>query len=52
MNSPTGNQCLSQIAVGGGFTTELILINTSDNPVTVQINFFDDNGVKVTSPFP
>ncbi len=51
-NPPTGTQYLAQIVSGGGYTTELILINTSDSAVTAQLDFYDDNGVKITSPFP
>jgi hypothetical protein len=49
---PTGNQYLSQIVWGGGFNTQLVLINTASDPVTMPIDFNDDNGASVTSPFP
>jgi hypothetical protein len=51
-NPPATTQYLAQIVVGGGYTTELILINTASNSSTVRMNFYDDNGTKVASPFP
>jgi hypothetical protein len=34
------------------YTTQLILINTSSDSINAQLDFYDDNGVKVRSPFP
>ena len=49
---PTAPEYLPQIVNGGGFTTELIFINTMSNPSTVHVNFYDDTGAPVPSPFP
>lgn len=43
-NPPTGPQYLSQIVNGGGYQTELLLLNTSGMQGTIHINFIDDNG--------
>ncbi|HLH32657.1 MAG TPA: SBBP repeat-containing protein [Terriglobia bacterium] len=51
-NPPAGPEYLPQIVNGGGYSTELILISTSSGDSNVQINFFNDAGAPVTSPFP
>jgi hypothetical protein len=51
-NPPTTTEYLAQIVVGGGYTTQLILISTSGSDSSIQMQFFDDNGNKVASPFP
>jgi hypothetical protein len=43
-NPPTGPLYLPQIADGGGFTTQIILINTSPSSGSVTMNFFNDIG--------
>ena len=39
-----------QFAVNGGWTTELILINTLDNPISGTISFTDPSGNPITVP--
>ncbi len=47
---PTGPQYLPQIADGGGFTTQIILVNTTPNSGTITITFFNDGGTQFTLP--
>ena len=47
---PLGPLFIPQIADGGGYQTQLILINTSNSLGTVEIDFFNDQGVAVSSP--
>ena len=47
---PLGPMFIPQIADGGGYQTQLILINTSNSLGTVEIDFFNDQGVPVSSP--
>ncbi|MBZ5538796.1 MAG: fibronectin type III domain-containing protein [Acidobacteriia bacterium] len=47
---PSGPLYIPQIADGGGYQTQLILINTSNSLGTVEIDFFDDHGVAQSSP--
>jgi len=49
-NLPTGALILSQVVNGGGYTTQIILINTSSNGGTITITFRDDNGNTVSVP--
>lgn len=49
---PVGNQYLVQIVNGGGYATQIILINTSGSDGSVRIPFLDDNGNVVAVPFP
>jgi hypothetical protein len=41
---------LSQIAVGGGWTTSLYLINNTSSPVTLTVNFYNDDGTPMIVP--
>jgi hypothetical protein len=50
-NPPTGPLYLPQIADGGGFTTQIILIDTSPSSGTVTMNFFNDSGGSVPIVF-
>jgi hypothetical protein len=49
---PVGNQYLVQIVNGGGYATQIILINTSGSDGSVRVSFMDDNGNVVAVPFP
>jgi phage baseplate assembly protein gpV len=46
-NPPAGPLYLPQIADGGGFTTQIILINTSSSSGNVTMNFFNELGSTV-----
>ncbi|MDR3719772.1 MAG: Ig domain-containing protein [Bryobacteraceae bacterium] len=41
---------LSQIAAGGGWTTSLYLINNTSSPVTLTVNFYNDDGTPMIVP--
>lgn len=49
---PMGNQYLVQIVNGGGYATQIILINTGGSDGSVRVSFMDDNGTVVAVPFP
>jgi hypothetical protein len=49
---PVGNQYLVQIVNGGGYVTQIILINTSSGDGFVTISFRNDPGNVVAVPFP
>jgi hypothetical protein len=49
-NPPTGPLYLPQIADGGGFTTQIILINTSSSPGSITMNFHNDYGAGLQIP--
>lgn len=49
-NPPLGALFLPQIAVGGGFQTQFILLSTSNNSGTVRLDFFDENGARIVLP--
>lgn len=52
LNSPpTGAQYLAQVVNGGGYVTQIILINTTSGGGTVGIVFINDNGTTVFVPF-
>ena len=50
-NPPIGPLFIPQVVDGGGFTTQIILINTSNSGETVGITFFGPNGNIVIVPF-
>jgi len=50
-NPPLGALFLPQIVDGGGFLTQLILLNTSSSSAAAQIDFFNDAGQNVGLPF-
>ncbi|MBZ5538877.1 MAG: fibronectin type III domain-containing protein, partial [Acidobacteriia bacterium] len=47
---PEGPMYIPQVADGGGYQTQLILINTSDSISLVQIEFFNDHGTNLSLP--
>lgn len=47
---PEGPMYIPQVADGGGYQTQLILINTSNSISLVQIEFFNDNGKNISLP--
>jgi photosystem II stability/assembly factor-like uncharacterized protein len=48
LNSPpTGAVYVPQIADGGGYTTQIILVNTANSPGAVHVDFYDSSGKKV-----
>lgn len=48
LNHPAvGPLFIPQIVDGGGYQTRLIVLNTSDNAKTIQIDFFNDQGTNV-----
>src|SRR5262249_7799504 len=44
----TGTVVLPHFADGGGWVTQILLVNPSDTPLTGSIQFTDDNGQPVT----
>jgi alpha-tubulin suppressor-like RCC1 family protein len=48
---PAGPLYLPQIVDGGGYTTQIILVNTGSSAGTITINFFNDAGSQVQIPF-
>ena len=48
---PTDPLYIPQVVDGGGYTTQLILINTASGAGTVTITFLNDNGSQVPVPF-
>jgi hypothetical protein len=46
-----GAVMLPQIAVGGGWTTEIVLTNTSIGPVSVRVDVFSPSGGPLSVPF-
>jgi hypothetical protein len=50
-NPPAGPLYLPQIADGGGYATQIILVNTGTVSGTVTISFFNDAGSQVQIPF-
>jgi hypothetical protein len=47
---PVGPLFIPHIVDGGGYQTQLILLNTSNNPGTIQIEFFNAYGTNVSLP--
>jgi hypothetical protein len=50
-NPPVGPLFIPQVVDGGGFTTQIILINTSNGGETVGITFISPGGSTVVVPF-
>ncbi|MDD5542779.1 MAG: hypothetical protein PHX83_06355 [Acidobacteriia bacterium] len=50
-NPPVPNGIIPQIVNGGGFTTQIISINTTSSSGTVAISFLNDSGQQVLVPF-
>jgi hypothetical protein len=50
-NLPADPLYLPQIVDGGGYTTQIILVNTGSSAGTITINFFNDAGSQVQIPF-
>jgi endo-1,4-beta-xylanase len=48
---PTGSLYLPQLADGGGFATQIILVNTGSSSGNVTITFLNDNGNATRIPF-
>jgi len=49
LNSPpAGAVYIPQIADGGGYSTQIILVNTANSPGAVHVDFYDSSGKKVT----
>jgi hypothetical protein len=49
---PAGNRLyFSQFADGGGFSTEILLMNLTNAPISGTVSFFDGNGHPVTMNF-
>jgi alpha-tubulin suppressor-like RCC1 family protein len=49
---PNGNRLyFSQFVDGGGFRTELLLMNLTDTAITGTVSFFDNNGQPLTMNF-
>jgi hypothetical protein len=46
----TGNGSMAHLAVGGGWTTSIQLINLGNTTVQAHVRFFDDNGLALTLP--
>ncbi|MBZ5535622.1 MAG: hypothetical protein LAO31_06670 [Acidobacteriia bacterium] len=51
-NPPTAPLDLPQIVNGGGYTTQIVLINPGSDAGTATVNFFKDNGEAVAVEFP
>ncbi len=49
-NNATGNASISHLAVGGGWTTSIQLINLGNATAQAHLRFFDDNGLALTVP--
>jgi len=48
LNSPpTGAVYIPQIADGGGYSTQIIVVNTANSPGAVHVDFYDSSGKKV-----
>ena len=47
---PEGPMYIPQVANGGGYQTQLILINTSSSTSLVEIEFFNDHGTNISLP--
>jgi hypothetical protein len=48
---PTGTAVLPHIAAGGGFVTGFYAVNSSNQPASFSISFYDDNGKPLSLPF-
>ncbi len=49
-SNDTGNGSMAHLAVGGGWTTSIQLINLGNATVQAHLRFFDDNGLALTLP--
>lgn len=49
-NFPSSPLLIPQIVSGGGYQTQLILLNTSSSQGMIHIDFLDDNGAYVSLP--
>ena len=43
------NLYFPQVAIGGGYTTSFVIINTGTAPVSARINFYDQTGVNLAA---
>jgi hypothetical protein len=48
--SPSGPSVVPQIAEGGGFVTDLYVVNASGSPANYSISFYDNGGQPLTLP--
>ena len=44
----SGDRVIAHIAFGGGWTTTLTIVNLWTSPSTIQVTFYDDNGIPLS----
>lgn len=46
--APSGNLIFAQLVDGGGYQTRIILLNTTNSPISGKVQFFKDDGTPAT----